>query len=448
MSLVEIESISRVETDYGRLRFAELDTEPGSRFDTYTFTVTGWVLGRSSAAVYVELRTSGAPVWRASVSGERPDVGALYPEVAGAGRSGFFVTASVLGLPTVFDVEVSAVLADGTRVELGSLRVRRRLLRTGFNPTLQPLMLTSLGRTGTNWLLLLLSQHSAVTAYRPMHLEPRIGSYWMQVLEALSQPASYLQGLAAGHMDGSQWWLGQPLLPDVNDWWSTKPDPATARWLGRDHIETLAAFCQDRIDAFYAQAVKANGESESRYFVEKYLPGPFVPALMWELYPEARELILVRDPRDVVCSISAFTTNRGRSMSNGDPKVLDEAFIRKMRGSFVDLRDAWQRRPRAHLLHYEDLILRPDETVAAVLEYLGVESDGPTPKELLELASRTEEERQRSHSTSVDALASIGRWRHELDASLQASCLDAFGDVLEAFGYLERDRTLASVTSL
>jgi hypothetical protein len=43
----------------------------------------------------------------------------------------------------------------------------------------------------------------------------------------------------------------------------------------------------------------------------------------------------------------------------------------------------------------------------------------------------------RKHKTSPDPESSIGRWRYELDPSLQAICQEAFGDVLKEFGYEE-----------
>jgi hypothetical protein len=43
----------------------------------------------------------------------------------------------------------------------------------------------------------------------------------------------------------------------------------------------------------------------------------------------------------------------------------------------------------------------------------------------------------RKHKTSPDPESSIGRWRYELDPSLQAVCQEAFGDVLKEFGYEE-----------
>src|SRR5690242_12857204 len=164
MSLVEIESVDRAPLDR-RLRGAELDVEPGARFDTYTLAVTGWVLGRSTPAVAVELEAAAMPAWGAPVSMERRDLVDRYPELPDAPRSGFVVEASVLGFPVLFDVDVRAVLADGTRAAIGSIRVRRRPLTTEFEPSLQPLMLTSLGRTGTHWVLLVLSRHPAVVAY-------------------------------------------------------------------------------------------------------------------------------------------------------------------------------------------------------------------------------------------------------------------------------------------
>ena len=54
--------------------------------------------------------------------------------------------------------------------------------------------------------------------------------------------------------------------------------------------------------------------SDATFFVEKFTsfaessdPARSVPAMIAELYPGAREIVLIRDLRDVVCSISAFT---------------------------------------------------------------------------------------------------------------------------------------------
>ena len=82
-----------------------------------------------------------------------------------------------------------------------------------------------------------------------------------------------------------------------------------AGW-GSDHVADLATFAQQRIDAVYRQ-VAALGDGRAEFFAEKCLPEGNVPQLLRELYPDAREVFLVRDFRDMLCSIRAFNEKRG-----------------------------------------------------------------------------------------------------------------------------------------
>jgi hypothetical protein len=74
-------------------------------------------------------------------------------------------------------------------------------------------MIRCLGRTGSTWLMRLLGQHPEVLVYRPFEYEPRLVSYWIEVLRRLGHPRA---GLAALRPSGSEalWWLGQGSQPD------------------------------------------------------------------------------------------------------------------------------------------------------------------------------------------------------------------------------------------
>ncbi len=435
MALVEVADVSMYALNSERLWGCRIEApQPGSQTEIYAFDIKGWVLGRNSPAVAVELVHEGGMLRRVPMNHRRPDIAAVFPDVPGAENSGFHVNMmNVLGASLELELKVQAVLPKDTRVPIGVIRARRRSLRSDFQPRLQPLMLTTLGRTGSTWVLRLLGQHPQIIAYRPFQYEPRVASYWLRILKTLSEPANYVPPIIGFGKDGDYWRLANEPSPDV----PRLVDSQIHQWLGQNNIEALAAFCQGRIEAFYEQVAIAQGQTQPIYFAEKYLPDYLTSAMIRELYPQSREIVLVRDFRDMVASILAFNAKRGYMAFGREQATSDEEYVRRLQRSVVRLHQSWkQRSDEAYLLRYEDLILRPVETLSALLEYLGL---GSTPSAIKDMIERASEEipSMPQHRTSPDIKRSIGRWRRDLDASLQASCQEAFGDVLKEFGYTE-----------
>ena len=116
----------------------------------------------------------------------------------------------------------------------------------------------------------------------------------------------------------------------------------------------------------------------ARYFAEKLRPD-FVPELMREIYPGAREVILVRDFRDMVSSMFAFNAKRGfegfrRGAAGSDAEFIADRVGGVRRGTGAG---AGARAPSgAHLVRYEDLVPRPAGRSRALLGYLGLDSSG------------------------------------------------------------------------
>jgi len=113
-----------------------------------------------------------------------------------------------------------------------------------------------------------------------------------------------------------------------------------------------------------------------------------------ELFPEARFLHLVRDPRD--CAASSIGMGwAGNVFFGAQP--------------WVDAEDSWDRlRPRlapgqALELHFEDLVTRPQETLTQVCSFLGLAYD---PR-MIDLSGTTYE---------PPSAAFAGQWRRKLSA--------------------------------
>jgi hypothetical protein len=274
----------------------------------------------------------------------------------------------------------------------------------------------------------LLDAHPEILVLRPHRYEQRVAGYWVEVLLALTDPSSYMRQLApAGSLDQPHWWLGDE-GPTAN----LRLGEPLHRWLGSDAVVALAELCRTRIDALYREAAAEEG-GRPRYFAEKHTLRS--AALTAELYPEAREVFLVRDFRDMVASIFAFNRKRGvRGFGEGAASG-EVDYVDRLAGWASALVRSFERRSAgAHLVRYEDLVLEPEETLRALLSYLGVDTQDEMIAGMREsLAAEMPELAE--HGTAVDPATSVGRWRSDLDDDLKRACERSFGDALAAFGY-------------
>jgi hypothetical protein len=399
---------------------------------THSVSFEGWAIAGGGEPLKVEVRDARGRLAQAPVSIARRDVAQRLPDTPGAQSAGFGTVVGTIGHPQEWQFEVELVREDGERSALATITGRRRPLRSSFEPRLQPLLITTLGRTGSSWLELLLAKHPEIVACRPFIHDARLTSYWAAVLRTLAEPASYLQIIRPELYPGA-WWTGEQRPGQLP---LHMAETHMARWLGGESVETVAGFCQARIEDFYRELARAEGGDGVRYFAEKCWPEEFTPRIIAELYPEGREILLVRDFRDMVCSILQFNAKRGTQSFGREATDSDNEFIRYLRDNANQMLESWQaRHQRSHLMRYEDLIREPETTLAAAFAYLGVANDADTIRDTIAEANAELPAAQRDHRTSESPAASIGRWQRELSAQQRAICEETFGDALEAFGY-------------
>ena len=128
--------------------------------------------------------------------------------------------------------------------------------------------------------------------------------------------------------------------------------------MGTENLSHLAAMFQSRAQVLYEQ-IAALQRKQPRYFAEKVVPNN-TATLVGELYPDTREVFLVRDFRDMVASMLAFNAKRGRRELLGLDLAANDAdyVLEQVRNAVLRLVHAWKRRGRqGHLVRYEDLAL-------------------------------------------------------------------------------------------
>jgi hypothetical protein len=171
---------------------------------------------------------------------------------------------------------------------------------------------------------------------------------------------------------------------------------------------------------YYRMVQADSGKPNARFFAEKGTPDDTPRRAARTFFGSVREIVIVRDPRDLLCSAMQFWRQPAQD-------VL--AFLTATLPRLERIRR--QRDADTLFVRYEDLIVKPEDTRQAIFRFIGLDNGETAPPEP-DLFSR--------HGTSPSPLASIGRWRNELNALQIAACEVAFGSFMDDFGYTRAGR--------
>ena len=166
----------------------------------------------------------------------------------------------------------------------------------------------------------------------------------------------------------------------------------------------------------------------ARYFAEK---GNGVHPSTREgasrLFPELKEIVLIRDPRDVYCSHLAYFR-----------PVNSETAFKEIEASCRYLSEIRRRSTgREIFIRYEDLLAGKPEVFDYLSQFLGIGD--------LSVGKVQEENAVfRVHATSQTPQTSVGRWR-ELPEKEVTRCTLACAEFLAEFGYADNDAGLPDV---
>jgi Sulfotransferase family len=424
-------SIERVDCSLDSDAFIQggaLEFPSADRLDaTYSFPVQGWIVGKKLSAIAVSVMDDYGARLRMPVCIARPDVVASETGSGWPQSCGFASRVSVLELGRRFRVCLVAQFEEAKHSNIAVIEGTRRSLPAQASTKFQPIMVTTLGRSGSTWLLSLLAEHPEIMVFQPQRNETRAASYFADVLRTLSRPSSYILALRGYAVPN---WIGMNTARPLDQY---ERDPEIMDWLGRTYIEELIAFVAKRIDSFYDRICAQEGKEGATRFAEMCSPRGS-QAILSEIYPGAREILLVRDFRDYLCSTRSWGHGwrQTRAQYSSEEEWIKESVASQVRALLACRRE----RPEALLVRYEDLVTRTEETLESILAHLGVDSSPTAASSVIDRAlANSDEAISRGNQTSGSPTESIGRWRRELDPPLVRACEEAFGPALAELGY-------------
>ncbi|HVC61802.1 MAG TPA: sulfotransferase [Acetobacteraceae bacterium] len=283
--------------------------------------------------------------------------------------------------------------------------------------TLRPVLVSATGRSGTTLLMRRLGNAPEIVIADSYPFEMKLLTYYAHALEVLTTASSVKDqtSLADLTFNLHQLALNPFHHPELERLY---PERAMLyQFFGRRTAARISMAFRDIIDEFYHDMRAFAQKFTARFFAEKC--DVFTPARNFArlVYQGVKEILLVRDPRDIHCSRRAFWHD---SPENSLQNLLT------VQAALLPIRRADA--GAILVVRYEDLVQQPADTMSRIAAYLELgHSLKPDPDGERAIFS--------GHGTSADPAASIGRWKHELSAEDRVSLSRGLKPFLQEFGY-------------
>jgi hypothetical protein len=327
----------------------------------------------------------------------------------GEGRHGFRFTfatpLSVSDRVTARFVHTGGIVPNGER------------LFADYTP-LNAILVSAPGRSGTSLLMGRLSLSPQICIAEMHPFEVRQISYWSTVVATLTRQADFQRSMHPDRLEGDGYSVGSNPFSHPN-----YAEVFRKRELETEYFQTfvptqLRDVALKMIEEYYLRVRDDGAKHQASFFAEKgnnldRKTRTFARAL----FPDMKEVILIRDPRDLLCSqLSYFRRDVDTAI-----REIGEA-TREL------LRIKHEESDRITVIKYEDLILNAGPTLGRLVKYLRI-NQFQVPDDAREMSAF------RVHGTSASPEASIGRWRSQLSEDSRSWCISNWSQFLEEFGY-------------
>ena len=280
---------------------------------------------------------------------------------------------------------------------------------------LQPILVTAPGRAGSTILMKRLASHLSVSVANQYPFETELLKYYGHAFAIMTAPGDHdRSGKPESFVDNKRFLGANPY--NVASFSEAFTNAARFQSFYQSDVpRELAPAFRTIINKFYLGLAADQNKEAATFFAEKCQLAGMARWLGRNLFSGLREIVLIRDLRDTLCSYKAFwshtTTDAMRLLrESGDALIR----IRK------------EQRSDVLFVRYEDMVEQEPETLQRIAEFIGIRDFT-----LLD----AEQELFQEHGTSKSPIASIGRWKRELSIEDVRNCVREFGAILETFGY-------------
>ncbi len=401
---LNIKSIKTLRTNSENFNFRIDQPSENAFINGATLTMSGWIFDKEYPVKNIKLKYRGEETLF-DLEINRPDVAQSFGITNLPTQLGFKIECPINLNGKNHTVLLTACTESFERnfAEISIEVLSPQSFKT--DAKIKPIIVTSLGRTGTTLCLSTLSKHPKITTV-PLY------PYEVNFAQSIFQHA--IDGFQVANTNGLK-----------SDQFNEFFNESYPKELMKNAVQT--------VDSFYSITDDSNQQSSPEYFIEKFTPFQTQPWFK-AAYEDSKEIFLVRDFRDVICSIMSFNKKRGYKAFSRENFESDEDFIKNFNGPKALLK-AWEESKSDSLLvKYEDFILDTKSTLTTIFDYLNLDYTDSFLNELSNSVNNPTNVLE-NHMTSKSPKNSIRKWEKDLPDHLLNVANESFEDVLSSLGY-------------
>ncbi len=378
--------------------------------------IVGWAADKENPHTHLEVRiiVNGTEVGRVCAENYRADVKESLQWTSG--KCGFeFEFAPALSVWNEYRVEATVVGTDYI-LPPGPIELLKPAVKTA---PLLPIIITSSGRAGSTLLMQHLADIPEVVTALAYPYEVKLVNYYSAAFNVLAADEDRTNSTHPDTIfdESLRCLIGSNPYTRLGNHGDGLTQ-AAAQHFFKIRVPAILAetFCNLTLE-YYNSLKQAQKKPFARYFAEKSSLDEVARNGPRVLFGGVREILLIRDPRDLVCSAKAFWKLPGAEAI----RMVSEASARKkaiLENKADDL----------VVIKYEDLIIEPVETLNLIADFIGI-----ARRQKIN-AAKQKIVFQR-HATSETPKSSIGRWRKDLSKKEIEACDKLMGGFIAEWGY-------------
>lgn len=214
-------------------------------------------------------------------------------------------------------------------------------------------------------------------------------------------------------------------------------DNIAAPWdMDREHLESMVERSQNLVefaDLFALEFLEQEGKLR---WIEKTPNNVRAIDRLLTWYPNARFIHVIRDGRDVMCSLRHHPRERvvnGEIIPVQSNNPIEKSATRWLNDTTMGL--AFQNHPRCLEVRYETLVRDPETEMKRVCSFIGEDYEPGMLDHTVEATKRSGQNMNNAGAARPITPKSVGRWVSDLREDERGVFVDIAGELLIALGY-------------